>query len=168
MARGIAAKSHPSPVLPPLSARGAMKLRQYVHFDRRISKAKAIEIIGDPCEVKGHRFYPFLAFTKRTRKIKWDKGKKRLVRQLPKPRNIKYACHADSAIYSYYADELSRRYEPILEKEGLTENVTAFRSLDGKTNIEEYWDGTDPRESADRLTAPVITLQPSDVATTAG
>jgi sulfur relay (sulfurtransferase) DsrF/TusC family protein len=46
-----------------------------------------------------------------------------------------YASHLDSAIYSYYAEYLSKHYESFLKENELSETVIAFRSINNKSNI---------------------------------
>jgi hypothetical protein len=54
----------------------------------------------------------------------------------PKSRDISYASHIDSLIYSYYSDNLSKLYEAALYESGLENDVIAFRSVNKKSNIE--------------------------------
>nr|WP_243440135.1 antiviral reverse transcriptase Drt2 [Fundidesulfovibrio soli] len=46
-----------------------------------------------------------------------------------------YPSHGDSAVYSYYAHQLNRYYEIILEKDRLNPHILAFRKT-GKNNID--------------------------------
>jgi hypothetical protein len=59
----------------------------------------------------------------------------RQVKRSKKVRDIRYAAHADAAIYAYYNFLLMQRYEERLSALGLQENVIAFRSL-GKSNVD--------------------------------
>lgn len=52
-----------------------------------------------------------------------------------------YATHFDSAIYSYYALEMSKKYEEYLERNAISDNITAYRTINkingqGKCNID--------------------------------
>ncbi|MGO4780538.1 hypothetical protein AB4084_34190, partial [Lysobacter sp. 2RAB21] len=56
------------------------------------------------------------------------------IKRSKKVRDIRYASHADAAIYAYYNFMLTELYEHQLELLELSENVTAFRAL-GKSNL---------------------------------
>jgi len=107
------------------------KRRGYLHFDRPISFKKAKSIVQNKQQVAQRSFYPFIHYTIDSFKI--HKEKKTLVRKT-KSRDIMYASHIDSHIYSYYAQILSARYEKALKVNNIEESVLAFRSL-GKSNI---------------------------------
>ncbi|MCB1097258.1 MAG: hypothetical protein KDN22_16920 [Verrucomicrobiae bacterium] len=110
------------------------KPRQYLHFDSPKSKASALALVTDPVRVARHSFYPFLGYTIKVRKIKRENGLR--VKKI-KERDIKIAAHGDAAIYSYYGKHLSQLYESRLKDVGLSDAVTAFRSLpEGGTNID--------------------------------
>lgn len=110
----------------------AMARRGYVHFDIRPSEDELAKFVTDPVAVSRHAFFPFLRLDivrKRVRREGWRKiwG--------VKTREIRYASHVDSAIYAYYAFELSQRYEQRLAEEDLENEVIAFRAL-GKSNVD--------------------------------
>lgn len=110
------------------------KPRTYLHFDAPVSEATARALGSDPQRVASHSFYPFLGYTITTQKVVREEGRK-----VPKTKNreIKFAAHADAAIYSYYSQMLSERYEAELAARELHDVPTAFRStLGGRTNIE--------------------------------
>lgn len=107
--------------------------RRYVHFDEPIGLAKAQKLVTDPLAVTRHAFWPLIRFEIETVKIRQDKvtGK---ISSKEKLREISYAAHSDSQIFSYYCQDLAVRYEQEISKRGLSESVLAFRSL-GKNNI---------------------------------
>ncbi|MEB2498544.1 antiviral reverse transcriptase Drt2 [Burkholderia cenocepacia] len=117
------------------------KRRRYLHFDLPTSESAAVAIAGNPSIVARHAFYPFIQFTAKSRKVKWDKLTKRLV-TTEKERPVSYASHVDSHIYACYASILSQRYEDYLKEVGYQSSVLAFRKL-GKSNIEFAKDAFD-------------------------
>ena len=111
------------------------KKRTYLHFDLPVSRDSAERLSCDPEKVARHPFYPFLGYTSIIEKITRDENGQIVKKQ--KPREIKIAAHRDAAIYSRYSDLLAPAYEAELEARGLTQVVTAFRSLPtGGTNID--------------------------------
>ncbi len=106
--------------------------RGYVHFDIRPSGHSLAKLVTDPDAVSRHAFLPFLRLD-----IKRNRIRRQGWRKIwgVKTREIRYAAHVDSAIYAYYAFELSQRYEERLVKEGLQEEVIAFRAL-GRSNVD--------------------------------
>jgi len=108
------------------------KRRTYLHFDWPITRRAAQELATEPANVATHDFFPFLGYTMTTKRYK--KNEEGNLEVSPKDRDIRYAAHADAAIYSYYSHLLSVRYEAELDRRGLTEVVSAFRS-DRGTNI---------------------------------
>lgn len=108
--------------------------RGYLHFDKPISEEHALNIVTNANYVESHSFLPFLTFTSTTYKIIQDKSTKKISRE-SKDRGIAYASHVDSHIYSYYAAILSELYEYEIEKNGISRNVLAFRTLN-KSNVD--------------------------------
>jgi hypothetical protein len=106
--------------------------RHYLHFDPPIGKRKAILIATNPKAVSKHAFYPLIKFEVTKIKVRPDKSGKPV--KETKARPIAYAAHSDAAIYSYYAQLLSKPYEDKIAALDLDENILAFRSL-GKSNI---------------------------------
>lgn len=108
--------------------------RKYLHFDFPVSLQQATEIVADSGKVSQHAFYPLISYAVITQKIKKNHDLNKLIKE-DKERPIRYACHMDSHIYSYYALSLSEIYERKIRQHGLQDNVLAFRTL-GKSNIE--------------------------------
>lgn len=108
--------------------------RKYLHFDRPVSYAKALEVISNKKEIAQHSFFPFLSFSLPKNKFKLDTETNR--KTLKKDtREIKYASHMDAHIYSYYNKAMSCIYEKKLFRHNLGSNVLAFRKIhDSVTN----------------------------------
>jgi len=108
--------------------------RSYLHFDSPIGKEAAEALATSSERVSGHSFYPFISRRITSTKIK--KGAEgKIERKPPKVREIAYAAHKDSQIYAHYGDILMSQHESKLRERGLTESVTAFRSIERKSNI---------------------------------
>lgn len=105
-----------------------------MHFDSPINSRQAISLVTSPKKVATHSFYPFLSCTLSIPKIKKENG--RLIRD-KKEREIAYASHKDSHIFSYYTHILNEKYEEMIRKEyfKINNSILAFRKL-GKSNIE--------------------------------
>ncbi len=111
-----------------------------MHFDLRPPRNKDAYIryalaITKPTRVVKHAFWPFLRYTKISIKRKRDKNGKVTIKNKKRP--IDYAAHADSLIYSWYAQKLSKPYEEKLENKNLSDDVIAYRAL-GKSNIDFF------------------------------
>lgn len=117
----------------PKSALEAAQItRRYVHFDTPLSRADCKKLVADPMAIKSHSFYPFMRHDVIRAKLKRTSiGIKKSL----KIRDIRYASHADAAIYAYYNFLLMDRYEKRLTALGLSDNVIAFRTL-GKSNVD--------------------------------
>lgn len=111
----------------------AQQVRRYVHFDTPLSKSDCKTLVSDSNAVCTHSFYPFLRVD--FIRTKFQRIAPGQVKRSKKIREIRYAAHADAAIYAYYNFVLMEHYEQKLAKSGLTNNVTAFRSL-GRSNID--------------------------------
>ncbi len=109
--------------------------KNYLHFDTPISFKKASLIVKSPKIVGQHSFFPFLTFDVNSIRFKYDIEQNKKIRQV-KTRGISYASHIDGHIYSYYSTLLSAKYEQIVKKKELHENILAFRKLDKKCNID--------------------------------
>lgn len=108
--------------------------RSYLHFDEKISFEKASRIVKSPRKVASWNFFPFLQTTVNTTKITRDDAGDITLKNKSRP--ISYAAHVDSHIYSYYAVLLQPMYEKMIDEHELGENITGFRKLGGKCNID--------------------------------
>ena len=112
-------------------------VRRYPHFDPIISVAEAEAVATDPARVATHTFYPFLKYDEGWTAFA-EKGKhgKR------KDRPIRFAARLDSCIFSYYRHLLAAPYEALLQAEGLSDSVIAYRRIPkatgcgGQSNID--------------------------------
>jgi hypothetical protein len=111
------------------------KTRHYLHFDPPLSEASANALVTSAERVARHSFYPLIGFTLTTPKVQVDEQGR--FNRKPKKRPIKLAAHADAAIYGYYGQILSVRYEQELIVRALEHTVIAFRraGAPGRNNI---------------------------------
>lgn len=122
------------------------KFKRYPHIGLPITKKDVkskIFYITQPEKIAIHSFFPFIheqIISRKYRKEYDDNGNikhnGRRVKGSRKIRDIYYANHLDANIFSYYSSILSKKYEEILERENLTEVVTAYRSCYKKCNID--------------------------------
>jgi len=108
--------------------------RNYLHFDPPVGFNQAAKIVTNPSRVSSHAFYPLISYQITTQKLRRDPETK-LLKKNPKPRDIAYASHLDSYVYSYYAWRLGILYEDELKVRKIDDHVLAFRTL-GKSNID--------------------------------
>ncbi|MEE5042809.1 antiviral reverse transcriptase Drt2 [Pseudomonas alliivorans] len=111
------------------------KSRKYLHFDRPVGQRAALDYVSSPQKVSAHSFYPFIAYTSVVLKYRLDNDLGVFVKN-SKARPISYSAHLDSHIYAYYSFVLNQLYEKELVRRGLHTSVLAFRSVDGKSNID--------------------------------
>jgi hypothetical protein len=124
------------------------KIKRYPHIGLPLNpndRFKWIEkYVTDPNTIAKHSFLPFIHKTSRVKKFRKEysketgeinavtrKGKKILRKPSEKKRELFYASHLDSLIFSYYAKLLSDAYETKLKSEeyNLNEVVNAYRSV---------------------------------------
>jgi hypothetical protein len=121
------------------------KLKRYPHIGFPLNaKDRYLWIekyVTNPEEIKNHSFLPLIHKTSKKRKFRkqYDENtgdviidkisKKALRKSDVKDRELYYASHLDSLIYSYYADNLSKKYEDKIKEFGLDEVVLAYRSI---------------------------------------
>lgn len=127
------------------------KLKRYPHIGLPLQNAdrfKWIEnYVTNPSKIATHSFLPFIHRTSKVRKFRKeyskDDGKvivtrdKALRKSAIKERELYYASHLDSLIYSYYSQLISVEYEKLLKQYNLDESILAYRSIPkDKKNIE--------------------------------
>lgn len=121
------------------------RLKKYPHIGLPLEnkdRHKWVEsYITNKDSIAKHRFLPFIhkVSKKRRYRKKYDEfgnqkqysinGKFRNRYKEVKPRELYYASHLDSLIYSYYTKLLQVPYEEMLKKYGLNEVVTAYRRI---------------------------------------
>jgi len=124
------------------------KIKRYPHIGLPLNandRFKWIEkYVTDPQNIAKHSFLPFIHKTSRVKKFRkeysqktgeincaYKNNKKILRRPNEKKRELFYASHLDSLIFSYYAKLLSEAYETKLKSTeyNLNEVVNAYRSV---------------------------------------
>ena len=125
------------------------KIKRYPHIGSQISYkdySRVKKYVSNPNNIKAHSFKPFIkrVQTKRKFRKQYNDGiliSKKREKDL-KPRGICFASHLDSQIYSYYSENLSKKYNTLITKHNLTRVVTAYRKIkkdnskSGKCNID--------------------------------
>lgn len=101
-----------------------LKSRPYAHFDDPLLDADLEAFAVDGDSVAAHAFFPLLGYQKVTRKMDFSVFPPTAKN---KERDIRYASHTDSAIYSVYSQVLSEKYEIIIGNAGLGDSVLAYR-----------------------------------------
>ncbi len=125
------------------------KIKKYPHIGEQLTIKDygwVKTYVQNPEKIKNHSFCPFIHRTskiKRFRKV-YDNGiltsdnRKASI----KKRELYYANHIDSMVFSYYSDLLLLEYEKILKKYNIENSVTAYRKIKktntgkGKCNID--------------------------------
>jgi hypothetical protein len=107
------------------------KPRRHLHFDPRPEPATVEAYVRQPEAVARHAFWPMIRFeavTTRYRPVReGDEPSRRERVREKKQRTLLKSAHLDGAILSYYAAQLSARYESLLQVSGLHEQVLAYR-----------------------------------------
>src|SRR3989338_480115 len=105
--------------------------RRYLHFDSRLKLSKKIiAYVTKPHNIVRHSFYPFLRFIKKTKKYKREDK----LTVTFKERDICFASHIDSFIYSWYCVILESKYENIIRKGELNCSILAYRKINVEGN----------------------------------
>lgn len=105
-------------------------LKNYRHFDSRMSVNQIMQYVTVPENVTKHRFRPLFHFKKEWRRPpKKNKETNTLIHRGPKVRHIRYACRKDAYIYKYYREILSVHYEDKLRQYRLDGSVLAYRRI---------------------------------------
>lgn len=122
------------------------KVRNYLHFDKKINNELLFKYIVDQDKIASHSFFPTISYILNDKKIS-RKNKKRIqikesngnIKKMKtkitkndfkeKDRLINYSSHIDGNIYAYYSKLLSDKYEYFLKINNLNENIIAFRKV---------------------------------------
>ncbi len=112
------------------------KRRGYPHFDLNITPKTTVSLITSPEEISIHQFYPLIRFQKEERKYIKSKIKGTSPEIEIKSRDIYYASHKDSLIYSWYSTILEFFYEKTIADKPFKNSVIAYRKLGNKSNID--------------------------------
>lgn len=127
------------------------KLKKYPHLGNQISPKSYKDIvtkITNESFISTHSFAPFIHRVKKTKKFRKEYidgiiQNNGLRKKSIKPRDLYYSTHIDSLIYSYYSHLLTKEYDVILNRENISNSVTAYRKIPkiknskrGKCNID--------------------------------
>lgn len=132
------------------------KVRNYLHFDRKINDQKIFEYVLNKDKVSTHSFFPTISYLLNDEKISRQNKKRILVKDIDgnikknktkltkkdfkeKPRLINFPSHIDGNIYAYYSKLLSEKYEGFLCDNGLSENIIAFRKIAKRRRSGEFY-----------------------------
>ncbi|MFD1885520.1 reverse transcriptase domain-containing protein [Paenibacillus wenxiniae] len=112
-------------------------LKPFPHFDSQLKITTQVQKnLQDPHYIKSHSFYPFINYTKTTRKFTQDKVTKEKKLSDPKTREIYYASHMDGYIFRYYGEILNNKYNLICGKKNIDYVSLAYRNnRRGQNNI---------------------------------
>ncbi len=112
------------------------RLKRYPHIGLplQLSDRGWVEnYVSNPKKVESHSFFPFIHRKISVRKFRRDKNKNSETPKLRvatyKVREVYYANHLDSNIYSYYSSLLKDLYEVKLKESGADNCVTAYRRI---------------------------------------
>lgn len=112
------------------------KLKKYPHIGLPLKSFDRPSVTGyvkDPDRISAHSFFPFIHRDTVVRKFRReiDSSGAKLKTRISdsKPRELYYANHLDSMVYSYYAKLLSDAYELKLTEHKLSDVVTAYRAI---------------------------------------
>ena len=122
------------------------KIKRYPHIGLPLNENDRYiwiqKYITNPDKIAKHSFLPFIHKTSRVKKFrkKYDKkegkvienyikGKKAFRNSDEKKRELFYASHLDSLVFSYYSMKLSEKYEQKISENNLNEVVNAYRSV---------------------------------------
>jgi RNA-directed DNA polymerase len=130
--------------------------RGYPHLDSKLfyprvgnnveQAAWLKEVVTQTDKLHSHGFLPFIKSDKRQRRFKepphdyiyssarGDRDQKKF--PYIKSRPIMYASHRDACIFSFYSYCLETEYEKELISRSLEDCVIAYRSIDGKNNVD--------------------------------
>lgn len=107
------------------------KAKSYANLDSHKSSFSLENFIKDTDWISSHAFLPLVHVLLRVKKR--NGCHKRFTF---KERHIFYSSHTDSYIYQYYANLLSDKYENYLKLNNFSDVPIAYRSLNGKCNID--------------------------------
>lgn len=156
--------------------KGFIGARLYSHFDAPIS------LKDNPATIKKleHRlshveylrtwpFFPFILHHQRIRryrhKEKVDPEKSAIAHRDQKKsthlksRPIMVAAHQDACLLAFQSFAISPYYEKLLAKEGLQDNVVAYRSIEGKNNVDFAKKAFEYMQSHDEMACILVDIK---------
>lgn len=104
------------------------KMKNYVHFDKRIHFSKLRKWIENKENITSHGFFPFIHDTLTFNKFDG-------VKRVPKERQIYIAAHKDRYIYERYSFLINQAYNRKAKSLGINNSSIAYRDCLGKNNI---------------------------------
>ena len=122
--------------------------KSFPHFDLPLTFDNAKVLASNPNDVSKHAFWPFIGYIDSKRKFARAKSSAPVISTKDRP--LRYCSHHDGYIHSYYAKNLSARYETIVQKSGLADVVVGYRKGLG-TNVDlakSAFDEIERRESS--------------------
>lgn len=116
------------------------KLKRYPHIGEPLSLKdyKWVKAYVENSKlIKKHSFLPLIHKSIVTRKYRADdtnlfrskKGERKRIVNKPKVRDIYYASHFDSVIFSYYNFLISEAYRKLIETKNFNESIVAYRKI---------------------------------------
>lgn len=116
------------------------KIKKYPHigFPITVKDFKWVkEYVNNPKNISDHSFLPFLHMCLKKRKFRPIKsanernpsGQRKRVVGKPKSRDIFYASHFDSLIYSFYNVIIYNKYETFIKDKGFKNSIVAYRKI---------------------------------------
>jgi hypothetical protein len=112
------------------------RLKRYPHIGLPLKlrdRGWVESYVTNPTKIKSHSFFPFIhrkISVRKFRRAKIQNSKKSKLRVATyKEREVYYANHLDSNIYSYYSSILKDLYEEKLKESGAEKCVTAYRRI---------------------------------------
>jgi hypothetical protein len=110
--------------------RSWFKIKRYNHIGKPISlkeKHSVESYVKNEDKISHHAFFPLIKREIKKYRYKLNNETNKKVKRV-KIRPICYATHLDSAIYSYYASIIYKKYETWLSEQNISECITAYRS----------------------------------------
>lgn len=104
-------------------------IRNYAHFDKRLSLLEVAKFISNPDNITKHSFYPFIYYEKTIYKYNKVEGVRTKIRP------ICYASHMDRCIYQYYSKMLNDIYNEQVVKKEIDKCAIAYRTNKPLSNI---------------------------------
>lgn len=116
------------------------KLKRYPHIGEplKLKDYKWVKAyVENKKNIKEHSFLPLIHKSIVTRKYRADlenikrnkKGERKRIIGKPKVRDIYYASHLDSVVFSYYNYLISKAYEQYLETKSFNQSIVAYRKI---------------------------------------
>lgn len=107
--------------------------REYLHFDRRLSRTDAEALVTNPDKVVEHAFLPLISFNKIERKYRRRKALQPEIKT--KIRKLAYCSNKDACIFAYYARLLNEPYEALIRQLGIDDVVIGYRRIGSNIDL---------------------------------